>query len=73
MANFNKIAKKLGLEDLDQDFPGDKTCKDCGSKLRLGKDEHDYQWSYCPKCQVRVRTVAIPRFSPTIKVLPHDD
>lgn len=73
MAGFKKIAKELGLEDLNQDFPGDKICKSCGGKLRLGKDKNNYGQAYCPKCKKIIRTVFMPRFSPGIKVEPHDD
>ena len=73
MANFKKIAKELGLEDLNQDLPGDKTCENCGGKLRLGRDKNSYDQSYCPKCRKIVRTVLVPRFPPGVKIKPHND
>jgi len=73
MANFNRIAKKLGLEDAGEATIGDKNCRECGTRLRFGKDGQDYTWSYCPKCQKRIDTVFMPRLQPGIKVAPHDD
>jgi len=77
MANFKKIAKKLGLKDLGSPeimkFVGGEQCPECGTKLRLGEDQQKYQWSYCPKCQKKVKTIAIPRFPPGIKVEPHNN
>lgn len=73
MPNFKKIAKKLGLEDLEKDFVGDKECKDCGGKLRLGMGQNRYGYSYCPKCKKIISTVSMPRFSKSIKLLPHND
>ena len=71
---FNKIiAKKLGLNDMGKATIGDKTCQDCGANLRFGKDEQEYTWSYCPKCQKKIVTVFIPRFQPPIEVAPHND
>jgi len=71
--NFKKIAKKLDLEDVGEATFGDKSCQDCGTALRFGKDEREYTWSYCPKCRKRISTVLIPRFQPPIPVTPHDD
>jgi predicted Zn-ribbon and HTH transcriptional regulator len=77
MANFRKIAKKLGLKDLGKAeilrVGGNDKCPDCGTELRLGEDRHEYQWSYCPKCQKKIKTIAMPRFQPGIKVEPHND
>ena len=73
MANFKKVAGRLGLEDLDKDFPGNKKCKDCGEELRLGKDKNNHEQSYCPKCGKIVRTVFVSRFPPGVRVELHDD
>ena len=77
MANFGKIAKKLGLKDLGKleilRFTGGEKCSECGADLRVGEDPQKYQWSYCPKCQKKIRTITIPRFQPGIKVEPHND
>jgi len=72
MANFKKVAKKLGLRDMEESTIGDEFCQDCGSKLRFGKDEQNCTLSYCPKCKKRIATVFTPRF-PTIEISPHDD
>ena len=73
MTNFKKAAEKLGLNDLGKDFPGDKVCKDCGTSLRLGKNEKGHEQSYCPKCIKIVATVFIPRLQLPIKITPHND
>jgi phage FluMu protein Com len=75
MAKFKRIAKKLGLEDLGGDVPSrDKTCRDCGKGLRLGKNpKNNYLESYCPKCKKIVCTIAVPRFPSPIRIVPHDD
>ena len=73
VARIKKIVKKLGLEDIGEAAFDDKTCQDCGTELRFGKDRQEYIWSYCPKCQKKITTVLIPRFQPSIKVTSHDD
>jgi uncharacterized protein (UPF0212 family) len=73
MANFRKIAGKLGLEDQGEASFGDKICPDCGTGLRFGQDGGKYTWSYCPKCRTRIQSVLIPRFPPRIKVPSHND
>lgn len=70
---FKRIAKKLGLKDIGKTTIGNKTCQECGTELRFGKDKRDYTLSYCPNCQKIIATVFIPRFEPTIIVPPHDD
>lgn len=70
---FKKTAKKLELIDLEKAPFLDRTCPECGLGLRFGQDSRGSIWSYCPKCQKRIETVLIPRFSETIRLLPHDD
>ena len=73
MANFKKIAKKLGLTDIGPAKIGGKNCSVCQTKLRMGEDQSGYVWGYCPKCRIKKETIFIPRIGPKIKVPLHDD
>ena len=53
MADFNEIAEKLRLEDMGELMFGDINCRECGTKLRVGKDSQGNKWNYCPKCEKR--------------------
>ena len=75
MANFKEVAKRLGLEDIEKSIspmPYDKSCNDCNTKLRLGRDNQGCVWNYCPTCRKKIETIFAPRFQ-LIKVKPHDD
>ena len=73
--NFKRIAKRLGLEDLGEAMIGDRVCKDCGTKLRFGKNQQEDVVSYCPKCQKIIATIERLRFPPSLmlKIPRHDD
>ena len=73
MANFRKIAVRLGLADLDKNFPGQQECKECGEKLRLGRDGKMYEHVYCPRCEKIVYTAFTPKFPSKVKLDPCDD
>ena len=86
MAHYNKIAKKLGLKDIENPKQlgfGEVLCEDCGTKLRLGeeilpKDKvkkiYPNIFSYCPKCKKRINVVFVPRFpNPPIEFETHKD
>lgn len=70
MTNPKKVANRLNLKDLGRPeilrVGNNDKCPKCGSKLRLGEDRNKYQWSYCPKCQKKIKTITIPRFQPGI-------
>jgi len=83
MANFRKIAEELGLEDVGELEFGEKFCRDCGTRLRVGKEIlskdkaqkiYPREFSYCPQCEKIVELVSVPRF-PTrpINFGPHND
>ena len=73
MAHHNQIAKKLGLKDEGKLELGEKICKVCGTRLRIGeeilpKDKanklYPSKFSYCPVCKKRVSVVFSPRVNP---------
>lgn len=80
---FEKLFKKLNfktikisgilLSEVKENFPSGDKCKDCGCKLRFGKDKNDYIQAYCQKCKKIIKTVAIPRFRPLINIEPDKD
>ena len=82
MANFKKIAKKLGLEDVGEAESGTTVCSDCNTQLRLGVEKLDKEmkakvtkktFAYCPKCRKRAYLAFEERFPPGIKFASHDD
>jgi hypothetical protein len=73
MAKFDRIAGMLGLEDVGEIRIGDRTCPDCRTGLRLGKDRQGNIDSYCPKCLKTIATVFTPRVGARRRVPPHDD
>jgi hypothetical protein len=73
MANFRKIAIKLGLEDMGKTKFEEMIHDTCGQTLRFGKDKDNYIWSYCPRCQIKIMTILMPRFSFRIKLSSCND
>ena len=75
MAKFDRIAGRLGLEDVGEVRIGDRTCPDCKTGLRLGKDGQGDILDYCPKClkTIGTGTVFTPRVGARIRVPFHDD
>ena len=75
--NFKKIAKSLGLKNVEGEIPGEKTCGDCNGALRLGEEKKEKVtekiFAYCPQCRKKVCLVFEGRFPPGIKVGSHDD
>lgn len=76
---YNRIARKLGLEDMGPVQFGPKLCKKYRTSLRLGKQKATEKlaekiFSYCPVCQERVELVYEKRFPVNpIKFNRHND
>jgi len=70
---FKTPELELGLKKVHKGFFGKHKCNDCGGELHFGEDKNDYVWAYCPKCRKIIKTVAIPRFRPPIRIEPDND